>query len=469
MRRVIGAPLLGYVLAGLVGFRLVLAALLPLSPDEAYYWMWSQHLQTSYMDHPFMVALWIRLGTVLFGDVPFGVRFCGVLASLGASLALYGAARRLWPQDTSIAERSVYLLNVTLMFGLGMVVTTPDTPLMFFVAVSLWAFAAALTAQPKKKSLLWWGGTGLSLGCAGDSKYTAFLLGVGLAGFVLTSSRRLWRQPGPWVGLVIAMGATFPVWWWNAHHHWVSFLKQGGRAGDWHPERAGQFLGELIGGQIGLATPVVFLCGVVGLWQARRKSPLLLWLSLPACCLFLVHACGDRVQANWPSVIYPVFALAGGLSGFYWRTAIASGAALSLTICGQAAWRPVPLSAHWDPILRQTAGWDSFAEGVRHLAEKDSTHIIAVEDYALASILSFHLHRSESTVRVIGEDQRWVYLQKLPRLTIPQPALCLEEERKQSTEGSLIIWRMTEHGRKVRAYRIYTCHAVGAVLSDTQR
>ena len=36
-------------------------------------------------------------------------------------------------------------------------------------------------------------------------------------------------------------------------------LKQGGRVGDWHPAEPSRFLGELIGGQIGLATPLVFV------------------------------------------------------------------------------------------------------------------------------------------------------------------------------------------------------------------
>ena len=55
-------------LAGLIALtllRLVIAAVLPLIPDEAYYWIWSRHLQTGYFDHPPMVAVWIRAGTTL--------------------------------------------------------------------------------------------------------------------------------------------------------------------------------------------------------------------------------------------------------------------------------------------------------------------------------------------------------------------------------------------------------------------
>ena len=44
-----------FALLALTALRLVVAALVPLSPDEAYYWMWSRHLAGGYFDHPPMV------------------------------------------------------------------------------------------------------------------------------------------------------------------------------------------------------------------------------------------------------------------------------------------------------------------------------------------------------------------------------------------------------------------------------
>ena len=55
--------MLALALAVLTAVRLLVAACTPLSPDEAYYWVWSQVLQPGYLDHPPMVALWIWLGT----------------------------------------------------------------------------------------------------------------------------------------------------------------------------------------------------------------------------------------------------------------------------------------------------------------------------------------------------------------------------------------------------------------------
>src|SRR5471030_932777 len=68
-------------LLGLTVFRLWYITRIGLVPDEAYYWLWSKHLAASYRDKGPGVAWTIALGTWLFGDTPFGVRFFAVLLS----------------------------------------------------------------------------------------------------------------------------------------------------------------------------------------------------------------------------------------------------------------------------------------------------------------------------------------------------------------------------------------------------
>ena len=65
---------------------------MPLAPDETYYWIWSHALATGYLDHPPMVALWIRAGTLLLGQTALGVRLLGPLAAALASWMLFDAA-----------------------------------------------------------------------------------------------------------------------------------------------------------------------------------------------------------------------------------------------------------------------------------------------------------------------------------------------------------------------------------------
>jgi 4-amino-4-deoxy-L-arabinose transferase-like glycosyltransferase len=92
--RLPSSPLLfALVLAALTALRLVVAGIAPVSPDEAYYWVWSRALAPGYLDHPFMVALWIRIGTGLFGDGALGIRVVAPLSAALGSILIIDAAR----------------------------------------------------------------------------------------------------------------------------------------------------------------------------------------------------------------------------------------------------------------------------------------------------------------------------------------------------------------------------------------
>ena len=85
-----------FTILALVALRLVAAAWTPLTFDEAYYWMWSKHLAGGYYDHPPMVALVIRLGTMIAGDTELGVRLVSILLALPMSWAVYRTAAILF-------------------------------------------------------------------------------------------------------------------------------------------------------------------------------------------------------------------------------------------------------------------------------------------------------------------------------------------------------------------------------------
>ncbi len=118
--------------------RLLVAAATPLAPDEAYYWVWSRALAPGYLDHPPMVALWIRAGTSVGGDGAFGVRLLSPLAAALGSFLLFWAAEDLLPGRRAGAWAAA-LLNATLLLGVGAVTMTPDTPLLLFWTAALWA------------------------------------------------------------------------------------------------------------------------------------------------------------------------------------------------------------------------------------------------------------------------------------------------------------------------------------------
>ena len=142
-----------------------------MAPDEAYYWVWSHALAPGYLDHPPMVALWIRAGTLLAGEGNFGVRLLGPFAAALGTVLLVRAGDDLLP-GRGAGLRAAVLMNATLLFAVGATTMTPDTPLLLFWTMTLWALAR-LHATGRGH---WWLVAGVAAGLALDSKYTAALL-----------------------------------------------------------------------------------------------------------------------------------------------------------------------------------------------------------------------------------------------------------------------------------------------------
>jgi 4-amino-4-deoxy-L-arabinose transferase-like glycosyltransferase len=416
--------------------RLVVAAATPLAPDEAYYWVWSQTLAAGYLDHPPMVALWIRAGTILAGQGALGVRLLAPFAAALGSVLVWCAAEDLLP-GRGAGLLAAGLLNATLLFGVGAVTMTPDTPLLLFWTAALAALARLLvTGRPA-----WWLAAGAAAGLALDSKYTAGLLAPALLLWLLAvPALRPWlRRPWPWLGAGLAVLLFTPVLAWNAAHHWASLLKQGARTADWDTSRAWQFVAELIGGQFALATPLLAVLLTAGMVLAVRRSwrrepawPLLAALSVLPAAAFLQHAFGDRVQANWPAVTYPAAAIAVAGLAPGWRRlhrpAVALGLAVTALVYAQGMFFLIPLPPHLDPVALRLAGWDGLARTVAATAQDQAAGYVAVANYGDAAELARLL---PPDLPVLAVDGRWRAF-ALPDATaaiIGRPGLLLRPAR----------------------------------------
>ena len=447
-------------LAVLTAIRLAVAAAAPLSPDEAYYWVWSRALAPGFLDHPPMVALWVRAGTALAGETAFGIRLLAPLAAAAGSLLLAEAGDTLFPARRPGLWAAI-LLNATLMFGAGAVTMTPDTPLLFFWAVALWALARLAAAE----SPAWWLVTGAAAGLALDSKYTAGLLGLGTAFWLLTPRMRpALRTPWPWAGGGLALLLVTPVLQWNAAHDWASFAKQGGRAADFAPTF--RYLGELLAGQLGLATPLIGVLMAAGALAALRHwrgpaAALLAALIVPGAALFLEHAIGDRVQANWVAILYPAAALAAAAYAPRWRRPAATlGFAVTALVYLQAALAPLSLPRAFDPTLR-LAGFDTLATEAGQAALQNHAAFLASEEYGLAALLAFHGPANTPDLPVVAAESRW-RLFDLPAAVPATGVLLLSARRPQGPNPA--FWDAVEPlatltrgraGNLAETYRLY--------------
>ena len=171
-----------------------------LTEDEAYQWLWSKHLALSYVSKPPGIALIQWVGTSLFGDTDFGVRFFSpVFAAILSVLVLRFMAREVG------ARAAFCLLLITFatpLLAAGSILMTIDPPL---VLCWMWAVIAGWRAvQPDGRTRDWLV-VGLALGLGFLCKYTALAqLVCWIIFFALQPSARIHlRKAGPWLALGI--------------------------------------------------------------------------------------------------------------------------------------------------------------------------------------------------------------------------------------------------------------------------
>jgi 4-amino-4-deoxy-L-arabinose transferase-like glycosyltransferase len=403
--------------------RFVLAGWLPLAFDEAYFWLWSKHLAISYYDHPPLIALTIRAGTLLFGDTEFGVRFVSLLASVGASWAVWRSGVLLLGDERSGALACLFF-NLTLMFAAESMSATPDALVLAASSFLLFAMAKVEATHDGR----WWIGVGVAAGVALFSKYTAFFLGAGIALWLIaTPQGRAWlRTIWPYAAAILALAFLIPNLVWNAQHDWISFKFQFGRVVE-GTQPAGRFVLEFVGSQFGLASPFILALGAMSFARASRFlgeiRPLAycaasIW---PALLYFAIHSLHSRVQGNWPSFVYPsLVVLAAGAVRIPWQNRVAQisanlsrvlaiplAAAILLFVYAQAFFVIVPMGRH-DPIARMMGvGFNSVAQDISALAKARHATALVTTNYVMTGWLSFYLHRQIPIIQ-LNEDFRWL-------------------------------------------------------------
>jgi len=418
----------GVLAAGFV-VRLVFGALIPLFGDEAYYWEWSRRLAAGYFDHPPGIAVLVRGGTALFGAIPLGVRFLPIFAGLVAGVATAAIALRLAGERGAL--RSALIITCMPLAAAGLVLATPDAPLLATVSLGVYGVVRAIQSpRGSRASLGWWCASGVALGLSFSSKYTSILMPVGVVVAILArgSLRGRLREPGPYLACVIATLVFVPVLRWNAGHDWVSFgfqvhhgLATSARRDLLAPLKR---LGDMIGGQAGLVSPILFVLLAIAVVRGLRRTSsdaafVLATIAAFTFLFFCYSATRQRVEANWPAPAYiAAIPLLGALAGStrlerWLRGGIWFAAVLSAVIYLHAAFEILPLPPRKDPIAR-SAGWGELAAaldaaGRRAKSTDRATSWIAADRYQDASELAFHLpsHPTAFSLNLSGRGNQF--------------------------------------------------------------
>ena len=265
--------------------NLIQAGMTGLFDDEAYYWMYSKFPAWGYFDHPPMIGVLIKAGYNLFGN-ELGLRFFIVLISTAT----------LWAIDSLLEQRNdrlFYALALSMgLLQIGGIISVPDLPLLFFVALFFLAYKKFTISASIWNTVL----LGLIVALMFYSKYH----GVLIVFFTLLSNLKLFTRWQTYLAGLIAILLFSPHLYWQYEHNYpsVQYHLFERNAIDYRAS----FTIEYIIGQVLLAGPLI---GWLLLWTAGKHKPASLtekalrWNFFGIYGLFLLSTFKGQAEANW--------------------------------------------------------------------------------------------------------------------------------------------------------------------------
>ncbi|MDH4100704.1 MAG: glycosyltransferase family 39 protein [Nitrospirota bacterium] len=401
------------IIAAFTVFRLwyVQSGILDLAADEAQYWDWSRNLDLSYYSKGPLIAWLIGFFTRLGGDTVLFVRLGAVLCALGTSIIFYRLVWRMTGRE-NIALYAATALQVIPLFSAGGVLMTIDPPLVFLWALAIYALCLVFFDDRKG----WWYLFGICLGLGLLAKYSMAYVVLGLLFFlVFSKTHRHWLgRKEPYLALLLGGVIFSPVIYWNARHGWVAARHVAGQVPD--VEKAGislSLLGEFVGSQAGILSPLVFIGIIYGLYAAARQGfkhrneAMLFLFSFSGTILItmtLLSAKG-KVQANWAAPAYFTAGVATAVAiGRLETSARLRGfliAALSLSMLMSTVIYNTDmvraLGVPWNPKNDPTSrlkGWQELGEAAsevrRSMGTEERTFVLS-DRYQISSEMAFYM------------------------------------------------------------------------------
>ncbi len=258
-----------------------------LAHDEAYYWVYSQHLDWGYFDHPPAIALLIGAGYTLLEN-ELGVRLFVVLANL---LTIYLMFRMTKPKQPAL----FFALLMSCVIAHVGFFAAPDIPLLLTVALFFF-FYQKYVKDYDWKNALW---LGLTIAAMGYSKYHGIVVLVS----VLLSNFDLFRKKTFYFAVLIATLSFGPHLYWQYIHDFPTFrFHLFDRSAETYTIA---FIGEYVLGQLLIFGPLI---GGLLFWAAYKfKSKDVFERSLKFSFFgifgfFLLSSLKGRVEPNWTAM-----------------------------------------------------------------------------------------------------------------------------------------------------------------------
>jgi 4-amino-4-deoxy-L-arabinose transferase-like glycosyltransferase len=448
--------------------------------DEAYYWMWGQHLAWSYLDHPPLHAWLLWLVSKVLGWSLFSARALTWL-TLGGILAIFADwSRRFAPENPALwFWRTVATYLASPLFFAMTAIAYNDHLLVFLCLLAIHCFAvyADGTERGLPGRRRWLYLAAVALGLATLTKYNGVFVGLGfLLCFLLSPGlRRELRTPHPWLAAGVALLLQAPVVYWNLTDGLASYRfhlldRWGGGIGALHWQH-----------------PLNF-----ALYSIATLSPFLLWpllrmIMTPAAGLFERNA--RRLALSIFTVSTVTFLVVSVVldAYFYWNIVAFVGLiplltrfmanrwlrtahlVFGLALSGLATYNlaVLPLTGSIFGTNHGSAinfGWEQVAAHVEAAEAKEPTDIVGATRYSTTSQLGFALG-IKNAVKLSPEHSQYDYWQA----SLPlggKSALILVDESDDSPELAWLrahfatleqidAFAVTRYGREIYSWRLF--------------
>ncbi|MHB1103606.1 MAG: ArnT family glycosyltransferase [Devosia sp.] len=391
----------------MAGFFLAIKAVMSftMNPigDEAYYWLWGQHLALSYFDHPPLHAWLLRLVDAIFGWNLISLRLLTWVTFLASLAVFWSWARRLAPDAPAAHFWRMLCIYLASPLFLGMSTIAFNDHLMIALVIGsahfMLLFAERWEVGRKGYGFLYLSAT--LLGLAVLTKYNAVFLGLGYVAFFLfrPTLRPLFKNPHTYLAGLLSVAIQLPVFYWNLIEGLASYRFH-------FTER---WSGPL---QLSWQAPILFIFvalivispfaafGVARYFARRPEGEFAARAKQLAACVFTLSSFAMLILASFAEVFFywnivasllllPLAVRAIGTRWVFWLHMLYGGGMALLLVFNQAVAPVGNLFGAYDWTIASTYGWDEIGREVEAVRKEHPDAFVATSFYTTAAQLGF--------------------------------------------------------------------------------
>jgi len=393
-----------FVLLATLAIKFVLAWIIPMSGDEAYFIVWAKHPDFGFYDHPPMIG-WVLQLLLYFGSSEVLLRLPAILLTTLIGIGIYQLLR---PHNETKATLVAILYLVSPLNVLNVLITN-DTVLILFAFLSV---ATLCKALPRNR-MPWYAVSGALLGMAFLSKYFAALLGLGYLAYFIFSDKSAEKTRGFILLLFAALPFALLNLYWNYTHCWDNILFNLYNRNEGEQLSLGK-VAIFLGTQIYLMTPPViyylFKHRAALRHKIKRDHQLLFACAfLLPMAAFMLLSMKKTIGLHWVLAFYPFLflllplylsrdELLKSLKFMAWFSAAHLAAVAVIAALPMETWKQHKL---YDGIVYMFHN-DEIVEQVR--AYERQGFLLASDGYTPAAIISYHYGKN---FFVFGEGSQY--------------------------------------------------------------